>query len=260
MNLIRHLKGLTDLIDISIVKPYPKGDEKGWPGWRFPKTDDEYPDATRDRLFGSEYMHEIYFRADKSYPGRYSVPVLWDTKTNTIVNNESHEILRFLENAFDPLLSDESRARNYYPDHLRDKIDEVCDWMQRDLNTGVYKAGFAPNQEVYDKNVVPVFDALNRLEKLLAENKGPYILGEEMTEVDLRLYPTLIRFDTVYVQHFKCNLGTLRHDYPRLNNWLKNLYWNVSGFKETTNFKHIKENVGIPTPETLEAAVFHWVR
>jgi glutathionyl-hydroquinone reductase len=91
--------------------------------------------------------------------------------------------------------------------------------------------------------VVPVFNALNRLEKLLAENNGPYILGQEMTEVDLRLYPTLIRFDTVYVQHFKCNLGTIRHDYPRLNNWMNNLYWNIPGFKETTDFKHIKENV-----------------
>lgn len=202
-------------------------------------------------------MHEIYFRADKSYPGRYSVPVLWDRKTNTIVNNESHEILRFLETAFDAMSSEEFRARNYYPEHLRDEIDEVCDWMQRDLNTGVYKAGFAPNQEVYDENVVPVFGALNRLEKLLAENKGTYILGQDMTEVDLRLYPTLIRFDTVYVQHFKCNLGTIRHDYPRLNNWLKNLYWNISGFKETTNFKHIKENVGFQRPRFCEAAMFH---
>jgi glutathionyl-hydroquinone reductase len=104
VNLIRHLKGLSDMIDVSIVKPYPKGDENGWPGWKFPKTDDEYPNATRDKLFDSEYLHEIYYRADQSYQGRFSVPVLWDTKNNTIVNNESPEILRFLETCFDSLL------------------------------------------------------------------------------------------------------------------------------------------------------------
>ena len=245
VNLIRHLKSLTSVLPISIVKPYPKGDDNGWPGWRFPQTDDEYPNATTDGLFGSQYLHEVYYRAEEAYQGRFTVPVLWDTKTETIVNNESAEILRFLETAFDDMLPEEARARNFYPEHLRGRIDEICEWMQRDLNLGVYRAGFAPNQEVYEKNVVPVFDALNRLEKLLAENneKGPFVLGEEMTEVDLRLFPTLIRFDTVYVQHFKCNLGTIRHSYPRLNRWMKNLYWEVLGFKETTDFKHIKENV-----------------
>jgi putative glutathione S-transferase len=115
--------------------------------------------------------------------------------------------------------------------------------MQRDLNSGVYKAGFAPDQETYDKNLIPVFAALNALEEMVHRNNGPFLLGKELTELDIRLYATLIRFDTVYVQHFKCNLGTIRHDYPNLNNWLKNLYWNVKGFKETTDFKHIKENV-----------------
>jgi putative glutathione S-transferase len=118
--------------------------------------------------------------------------------------------------------------------------------MQEDLNTGVYKAGFASDQAAYDTNVVPVFRALNRLEEMLSKNGGPYVLGSELTELDLRLYPTLIRFDTVYVQHFKCNLGTIRHNYPLLNEWMKNLYWNVSGFKETTDFRHIKENVSPP--------------
>lgn len=127
--------------------------------------------------------------------------------------------------------------------------------MQRDLNTGVYKAGFAPGQEEYDKNVVPVFGALNRLEGIVAKNGGPYVLGETLTELDIRAYATIVRFDVVYVQHFKCNLGTIRHDYPVLNNWLKNLYWNVPGFEETTNFKHIKENVSVSeqacSPELL---------
>ena len=241
-NLARHLKGLEDLITISVVKPYPKGDDRGWPGWAFPKTTDDYPGSTVDHLFGSEYLHEVYFKADKNYKGRYSVPVLWDKKTGTIVNNESSELLRDFQTAFNPLIPDKDAAATLYPQHLRSKIDVISDWMQRDLNTGVYKAGFAPDQATYDKNVVPVFSALNRLEKLLAESGGPYILGAELTEVDIRAYATLVRFDTVYVQHFKCNLGTIRHDYPLLNNYLKNLYWNVKGFKETTDFKHIKEN------------------
>lgn len=135
------------------------------------------------------------------------------------------------------------RSVDLYPERLRGEIDEIGAWMQADLNLGVYKAGFAPDQETYDKNVVPVFRALNRMEQILAKNGGPYVLGSDLTELDLRLYPTIIRFDAVYVQHFKCNLGTIRHDYPLLNEWMKNLYWNIPGFKETTDFRHIKENV-----------------
>ncbi|KIW04606.1 uncharacterized protein PV09_04354 [Verruconis gallopava] len=242
VNLVRHIKGLQDLIPLSIVKPYPKGDEKGWPGWCFPKTDEEYPGATVDHLFGSEYLHEIYFRADKGYKGRYSVPLLWDKKNNVAVSNESAEMLRWLPMAFNPLLPSEKASIDLYPMQHREAIDRISDWIQRDLNTGVYKAGFAPDQTTYDKNVVPVFGALNKIEELLAAGGGPFFLGKDMTELDLRLYPTIIRFDTVYVQHFKCNLGTIRHDYPQIHNWLKHLYWNVPGFKETTDFKHIKEN------------------
>ncbi|KAE9380406.1 glutathione S-transferas-like protein [Stipitochalara longipes BDJ] len=241
-NLIRHLKGLTDIIDISIVKPYPKGDEKGWPGWKFPTAEDPYEGSTEDHLFGSKYMHEIYFRDNKDYKGRYSVPVLWDKKTNRMVNNESLEILRNFNTGWNSILPEDYKKLDLNPEKFQTQIEEVGKWMQADLNTGVYKAGFAPDQETYDKNVVPVFQALNRLEELLSKNGGPYVLGSELTELDLRLYPTLIRFDTVYVQHFKCNLGTIRHDYPLLNEWMKNLYWNVPGFKETTDFRHIKEN------------------
>lgn len=241
--LIQQLKGLTEIIDLSIVKPYPNGDEKGWPGWEFPTTDDPYEGSTTDRLFGSSYLHEVYFKEKEDYEGRYSVPVLWDKKTNRMVNNESLEVLRILNTGFDSILPEEYKKRDYCPEHLRREIDEIGKWMQDDLNTGVYKAGFAPDQETYNKNVVSVFRALNRLEELLSKKGGPYVLGTEMTELDLRLYPTLIRFDTAYVQHFKCNLGTIRHDYPLLNEWMKNLYWNVPGFKETTDFRHIKENV-----------------
>ncbi|PMD27586.1 glutathione S-transferas-like protein [Hyaloscypha hepaticicola] len=241
-NLVRHLKGLTDIIDISIVKPYPKGDEKGWPGWKFPTAEDPYEGATEDHLFGSKYLHEVYFKDNKDYKGRYSVPVLWDKKTNRMVNNESLEILRNFNTGWNSILPEQYKKTDLYPEKLRTEIEEVGKWMQADLNTGVYKAGFASDQETYDKNVVPVFGALNRLEEMLSKNGGPYALGSELTELDLRLYPTLIRFDTVYVQHFKCNLGTIRHNYPLLNEWMKNLYWNVPGFKETTDFRHIKEN------------------
>ena len=243
MNLIRHLKGLTDVIDISIVKPYPKGDDKGWPGWRFASSEDPYEGATGDKLFGSKYLHEVYFKDKRDYEGRYSVPLLWDTKTNRIVGNESLEILRNFNTGWNSILPEDCKKRDFYPERLRKEIDEIGQWMQTDLNSGVYKAGFAPDQATYDKNVIPVFRALNRLEELLQKNGGPYVLGSELTELDLRLYPTLIRFDTVYVQHFKCNLGTIRHNYPLLNEWLKNLYWNVPGFKESTDFRHIKENV-----------------
>lgn len=239
------MKGLTDIIDISIVKGFPKGDAKGWPGWKF---DDEYPGCTVDHLFSSKYLHEVYFKDKKDYQGRYSVPAVWDKKTNQIVNNESLEILRNYNTGFNSILPEEYKNRDFYPKHLSKEIDEIGKWMQDDLNTGVYKAGFAPDQETYDKNVVPVFKALNRLEEMLSKSSGPYLLGSELTELDIRLYPTLIRFDTAYVQHFKCNLGTIRSNYPLLNNWLKNLYWNVPGFKETTDFKHIKESVSDPFP------------
>lgn len=147
-----------------------------------------------------------------------------------------------MQTGFNSILPEEYSKATLYPDHLRSDIDTISVWMQRDLNTGVYKAGFATTQEDYDKNVPVVFAALNKLEKIIAEHGGPFILGKDLTELDVRAYATVIRFDTVYVQHFKCNLGTIRHDYPQINNWLKNLYWNVPAFRDTTDFKHIKEN------------------
>ncbi|KAF9894100.1 hypothetical protein FE257_009073 [Aspergillus nanangensis] len=241
VNLVRHLRGLTQALPISVVMPYPKGNAQGWPGWRFPKSDIEYPGATVDHLFHSAYMHDIYFQADKEYKGRYSVPVLWDKQTQTIVNNESAEILRWLPTAFDTIVP-KVPGLDLYPASLADRIDELSPWMQSDLNAGVYKAGFADSQEKYDAAVPVVFRALNRLEGLIAENGGPFILGKQLTELDVRAYATIVRFDTIYVQHFKCNLGTIRHNYPVIHNWLKNLYWNVPGFRESTDFKHIKEN------------------
>ncbi|KAH7410055.1 glutathione S-transferase [Phaeosphaeria sp. MPI-PUGE-AT-0046c] len=235
-NLVLHLKHLTSIIPISIVRPYPKGE----PGWRF---DETYPNATPDHLFNSRFMHQIYFRDDPAYKGKYSVPLLWDKKTNRIVNNESAEILRWLPHAFDSLIEDEKiKTLDLYPSDLRGMIDEISPWLTSLICSGVYKAGFVSTQEAYEQNVIPLFAALNKFEELVHKNRGPYVLGEKMTELDVLAYATVVRFDTVYVQHFKTNLGMIRHDYPVLNNWLKNLHWNVEGFKQSTDFKHIKEN------------------
>jgi putative glutathione S-transferase len=151
-------------------------------------------------------------------------------------------MLRWFQRSFNDLLEDEYKKIDLYPEELRQRIDAIAVWMSDDLNTGVYKTGFAPDQETYDKNVIPVFGSLNKLEHIVADNGGPHILGQKLTELDIRLYVTLIRFDTVYHQHFKCNLGSIRHDYPVLNNWMKHLYWDVKGFRESTDFRHIKEN------------------
>ncbi|KAF4990234.1 hypothetical protein FGRMN_8594 [Fusarium graminum] len=245
VNLVRHIKGLQSLVTLSVVKPYPKGDDKGWPGWQFTShSEEQYPGATEDHLFQSKYLHEIYFKDDPDYKGRYSVPLLWDKKQNRIVNNESAELLRWLPTTFDSMLNENSPGRtlDLYPQGMRSTIDEINVWMQRDLNSGVYKAGFATTQEEYNNNVPTVFAALNKLEELIYSHGGPYVLGKHLTEVDLRAYATVVRFDVVYVDHFKCNLGTIRGNYPVIHEWLKNLYWNVEGFKETTDFKHIKEN------------------
>ncbi|EUC49634.1 hypothetical protein COCMIDRAFT_84047 [Bipolaris oryzae ATCC 44560] len=238
-NLIRHLFNLQDYLPISIVRPYPKGE----PGWRFDAT---YPGSTPDHLFNSQFLHQIYFRCDPAYKGRYTVPMIWDKKAQKIVCNESAEMVKWLPSAFSSLNPPPSpppaTVRTLYPTSLQAKIDETKQWMTNLICNGVYKAGFAPSQAPYEEHVVPLFAALNKLEALIHGNGGPYILGSHMTELDIFAYPTIVRFDTVYAQHFKTNLGSIRHDYPVLNNWLKGLYWNVEGFKESTEFRHIKEN------------------
>ena len=226
---------------MSVVKPYPK--DNG--GWRFPASNDEYPGSTVDHLFHSKFLSEVYFRSDSNYKGKYSVPVLWDKVTGQIVNNESEDIMRMLNHAFDEYLpeDDPKRKINFYPEEWRDQINEVNSWMMPNLNNGVYKAGFASTQEDYDTNCRIVFDTLDRLESMLVEQGGLYILGtKQPTEVDIKLYTTLVRFDTIYQQHFKLMIRSIRHGYPRLNRWLKNFYWHLPGVRETTDFKHIKEN------------------
>jgi glutathione S-transferase len=191
-------------------------------------------------------MHQLYFRDDPAYKGVYSVPLLWDKKTQRIVNNESAEMLAWLPSAFNPLIADQKIAAiSFHPPSLRAQIDDITPWLTSLICSGVYKAGFNSTQAGYDAAVVPLFAALNKLEALVHANGGPYILGDTLTALDLLAYPTIVRFDAVYVQHFKTNLGIIRHDYPVLNNWLKGLYWHVEGFRESTDFLHIKENVSL---------------
>jgi glutathione S-transferase len=174
--------------------------------------------------------------------------VLWDKKLHTIVNNESSEIIRILYSAFDEFLEPDLREANkpgggFLPSHLRSEIDEMNDWVYNTVNNGVYKVGFATNQEAYDANIYPLFKSLDRLEAHLSQpNHQPYLFGQYITEADIRLYTTLARFDVAYHTIFTCNLKMIRHDYPLLSRWLRNLYWDESdrtnggAFKNTTFF------------------------
>ncbi len=164
-------------------------------------------------------------------------------------------MLRWLPTAFNSLLPSETAKIDFYPEPLRSQIDSVTGWLQSRLTAGVFRAGFARTQEAYEAGIIPLFAALNKLEALLASNSGPYILGKQITELDLLAYTIVVRFDTAYVQHFKTNLGTIRHDFPIINNWLKNLYWNVKGFRESTDFKHIKEGYTKGNPDINPLAI-----
>ncbi|KAI4252306.1 MAG: hypothetical protein L6R42_008014, partial [Xanthoria sp. 1 TBL-2021] len=189
--LTRELKGLQQFLPMSIVKPYPK--EGG--GWRFPSTDEEYPGSTVDHLFHSRFLHDLYFRSDSKYEGKYSVPLLWDKKTNQIVNNESEDIMRMLNTVFNDFLPANETARrelDFYPLDLRPQINEISSWMMPNLNSGVYRAGFATTQESYEENCRIVFSTLDRLESHLSNQpRNIYVLGSHITEIDLKLYTTL---------------------------------------------------------------------
>jgi putative glutathione S-transferase len=216
-------------------------------GWRFATKDETVPgeNTTPDPLH-PEYTHlrDLYFAANPDYEGRFTVPTLWDKKKQTIVSNESSEIIRMFYTAFDGLIDQKYKDTVLYPDDLKDKIEEVNSWTYDDINNGVYKSGFATTQEAYEKNVVQLFKSLDRTEQILAEasSKGPYYFGDRLTEADVRLYTTIVRFDPVYVQHFKCNLRDIRSGYPHLHRWVRHLYWTTPAFGETTQFEHIKKH------------------
>ncbi|WP_273689945.1 glutathione S-transferase family protein [Ketogulonicigenium vulgare] len=225
--IFRALKGLQDHITVSVVHPHMLSD-----GWTF---GDDFPGATGDTLMGLPFMRDVYLAADPSISGRVTVPVLWDKKTGTIVSNESAEIIRMLNSAFDGLTGN---ADDYAPTDLLPQIDALNARIYDEVNNGVYKAGFATTQAAYDKAVYPLFDALDWLEGILSENR--YLTGDRLTEADWRLFTTIIRFDAVYHTHFKCNRARIV-DYPNLYAWARELY-QMPGVAETVNFDHITQH------------------
>jgi len=230
--ILRKLKGLEDIIPVSVVSP-----RMGSNGWPFANID-EFPGADVDPLYQSSHVRDLYFRANPDYNQRFTVPVLWDKKKHTIVNNESSEIIRIFNSAFNDLLPKDKADLDFYPKEHQAEIDQLNQWIYDDINNGVYKAGFASKQEAYQTAVYNLFEGLNKIEKILAGKD--YLVGGKLTEADIRLFVTVIRFDPVYVGHFKCNIRTIRGGYPNIHRWLKQLYWNEDAFKSTTNFEHIK--------------------
>lgn len=287
--ITRALKGLTSVIGCSVVHWHL--DDRGW---RFveagdgKKTDERnwfdvaggitstglnnstpaagvsngahrlLTDGTDEPHYGYKRLSDLYFKSKPDYDARFSVPVLWDLKTRTIVNNESSDIIRILNSsAFDEFVEDEPRHLNLLPQSLQPQIEEFNSWVYENINTGVYKAGFAESAEAYEKEVANLFHYLDKLETLLREkyarleaeygqsNKDKilaryFVVGDRLTEADVRLYPTIVRFDVVYHQHFKCNFATIRGGYPHIHKWLRNMYWRHTAFQRTTDFNHIK--------------------
>lgn len=222
--IFRALKGLEDHIDISVV--HPDMLSEGW------ELRDDYPGATGDKLYGLPYLRDLYTKADPQISGRVTVPVLWDKKRETIVSNESAEIIRMFNSAFDEITGN---SEDYWPEALRAGIEEINARIYKTVNNGVYKAGFATSQDAYDKAVQELFNSLDWLENHLGSNR--YLMGDRLTEADWRLFTTLIRFDLVYHLHFKCNRKRII-DYPNLWGYLRELY-QYPGVKGTVNFDHI---------------------
>lgn len=225
--IMRELKGLQSMISVSAVHPHMLEQ-----GWSFEK---DTLGATGDELHNSEYLHQIYTRTQPQYTGRVTVPVLWDKQQQCIVNNESAEIIRMLNTAFDGL---GAKAGDYYPAELRSEINDLNAWIYDKINNGVYRAGFATSQQAYDSAVNELFDALDKVETILKPQR--YLVGSHMTEADIRLFTTLVRFDPVYVTHFKCDRKRIA-DYPALSGYLRELY-QLPGVAETVNMQHIREH------------------
>ncbi|KGJ97966.1 glutathione S-transferase family protein [Thalassotalea sp. ND16A] len=224
--IFRKLKGLEEMLSLSVVNAF-----MGESGWHFADGDGVVPDFVNYK----EFMHQIYSLADSDYTGRVTVPVLWDKKLNTIVSNESADIIRMLNSAFDEV---GALAGDYYPPALRSDIDGLNEFIYPTINNGVYKAGFATTQQAYDEAVTELFNALDILENKLASNR--YLTGDKITEADWRLFTTLVRFDAVYVGHFKCNLKRIV-DYPNICGYLRELY-QYPGVSDTVNIAYIKQH------------------
>jgi len=217
--IFRKLKGLEEIIPVTIVQPHMLDQ-----GWQF---------AEPEPLYGFTHAHQLYSRADPHYSGRVTVPILWDKKDETIVCNESAEIIRIFNVAFNALTDN---SDDYYPQALQAEIDEINAFVYPGINNGVYKCGFATKQQPYEEAFDNLFSALDEIESRLSTQR--YLVGSRITEADWRLFTTLIRFDAVYVGHFKCNRNRIA-DMPNLSNYLRDLY-QQPGIAETVNFEHIK--------------------
>jgi putative glutathione S-transferase len=215
--IFRALKGLQDYIDVTAVEPIML--ENGW--------------ELSDPQYGFDYAYQLYLKADRSYEGRVTVPILWDKQTQTIVSNESSEIIRMFNTAFNHFTGD---LTDYYPENLRSKIDSVNTRVYDTINNGVYLCGFATTQQAYEKAFKALFESLDWVEDILS--KQPYLAGEQLTEADWRLFTTLIRFDAVYFGHFKTNRQQIA-DYPAISNYVREMY-QIEGIANTVNFEHIK--------------------
>lgn len=224
--IFRKLKKLEDVIKVFIVDPY-----MGEHGWQF----SNHPGSVPDSLNGAKYLYEIYKKAKDNYTGRVTVPVLWDSVKNTIVNNESSEIIRMLNSEFNDFTDIKT---DYYPRSLQSEIDRINDYVYKNINNGVYRCGFATRQDAYEEAYAQLFEALDRVEDILSEKQ--YLAGESLTEADWRLFTTLVRFDPVYFSHFKCNKKMIRQ-YESIFSYLKGLY-NMQGIADTVNFDHIKKH------------------
>ena len=224
--IFRALKGLENVISISVVHPLMPAES-----WVF----GEYPGATEDHINHAKYLYENYLLADPDFKGLVTVPVLWDKKQQTIVNNESSEIIRMLNSAFDDFGNSDL---DFYPEALREEIDKINDIVYHNVNNGVYRAGFATTQKAYEAAFDQLFSTMDMLEKKLSNQR--YLVGEQITEADWRLFTTLVRFDAVYYSHFKTNRNRLI-DYPNLWGYTRELY-QVPGVADTVNMDHIKRH------------------
>jgi len=226
--IVRKIKGLEKVISINVVN-YLLGDE----GWRF---DPSVPDATADEINNFKRLREVYEKADPTYTGRATVPILYDKKLQTIVNNESSEIIRMLNSEFNAFA--ERPELDLYPEALRKEIDDVNSWIYTSINNGVYRCGFATTQAAYDHAYGELFNALDKVEDILSKKR--YLVGKHFTEADIRLFTTLVRFDPVYHGHFKCNKKKLI-EYPNISQYLRDIYQTL-GIGQTVNLTHIKNH------------------
>jgi glutathionyl-hydroquinone reductase len=224
--IVRALKGLEEIVSVSVVHWLML--ENGW-------TFEDGPGTIPDTVNGARLLHEVYTAADPQYTGRVTVPILWDKQQRTIVSNESSEIIRMLNSAFDGV---GAKPGDFYPVALRNEIDEINARVYDTVNNGVYKSGFATTQSAYEEAVAPLFETLEWVEARLATRR--FLVSEAFTEADIRLFTTLIRFDAVYVGHFKCNLRRIA-DYPNLSAYTRDIY-QIPGVADTVNFEHIKRH------------------